>query len=57
MVHITLEKTCPEFLNSFYALLLPPRTPKKENNEVEEENYVDDIIVEVEIESAYLFKR
>ena len=36
------EKTCPEFLNSFYALLLPPGTPKKENKEVEEENYEDE---------------
>ena len=30
------EKTCLEFLNSFYALLLPPGTPEKENNELEE---------------------
>ena len=30
------EKTCPEFLNSFYALLLPTRTPEKENYEDEE---------------------
>ena len=36
------EKTCPEFLNSFYALLLPPGTPEKENNGVEEENYEDE---------------
>lgn len=36
------EKTCPEFLNSFYALLLPPGTPGKENNEMEEENYEDE---------------
>ena len=36
------EKTCPKFLNSFYALLLPPRTSEKENKDVEEENYVDD---------------
>jgi hypothetical protein len=36
------EKTCPKFLNSFYALLLPPRTPEKENNGVEEENYEDE---------------
>ena len=36
------EKTCPEFLNSFYALLLPPRTPEKENKYVEEENYEDE---------------
>jgi hypothetical protein len=35
------KKTCPEFLNSFYALLLPPGTPEKENNEVEE-NYEDE---------------
>ena len=35
------EKTCPKFLNSFYALLLPPRTPEKENKDVEEENYED----------------
>ena len=40
MVHIT--HFCLEFLNSFYALLLPPGTPKKENNEVEEENYEDE---------------
>jgi hypothetical protein len=33
------KKTCSEFLNSFYALLRPSRTPKKENNDVEEENY------------------
>ena len=36
------EKTCPEFLNSFYALLLPPGTPEKENKDVEEENYEDE---------------
>ena len=36
------EKTCPKFLNPFYALLLPPRTPEKENKEVEEENYEDE---------------
>ena len=36
------EKTCPKFLNSFYALLLPPRTPENENKEVEEENYEDE---------------
>ena len=36
------EKTCPKFLNSFYALLLPPGTPEKENNDVEEENYEDE---------------
>ena len=36
------EKTCREFLNSFYALLLPPRIPEKENKEVEEENYEDE---------------
>ena len=36
------EKTCPEFLNSFYALLLPLGTPKKENNDVEEENYEEE---------------
>ena len=36
------EKTCLEFRNSFYALLLPLGTPEKENNEVEEENYEDE---------------
>ena len=36
------EKTCLEFLNSFYALLLRPGTPEKENNGVEEENYEDE---------------
>ena len=36
------KKTCPEFLNSFYALLLPPGTPEKENKDVEEENYEDE---------------
>ena len=36
------EKTCPKFLNSFYALLLPPKTPEKENNEVDEENHEDE---------------
>ena len=36
------EKTCPEFLNSFYALLLPPRSLEKENKEVEEEKYEDE---------------
>jgi len=36
------EKTCPEFLNSFYALLLPPETHEKKNNDVEEENYEDE---------------
>ena len=36
------EKTYPEFLNSFYALLLPPGTPKKENKDVKEENYEDE---------------
>ena len=33
------EKTSPEFLNSFYALLIPSGTPEKKNNGVEEENY------------------
>ena len=28
------EKTCPKFLNSFYAILLPPGTLEKENNDV-----------------------
>ena len=36
------EKTCPEFLYSFYALLLPLGTPEKENKYVEEENYEDE---------------
>ena len=36
------EKTCPKFLNSLYALLLPLGTPEKENNDVEEENYEDE---------------
>ena len=36
------EKTCPEFLNSLYALLLAPRTPEKENKDVGEENYEDE---------------
>ena len=36
------EKTCPEFLNSFYALLLPLGTPEKKNNGVEEKNYEDE---------------
>ena len=36
------EKTCLEFLKSFYALLLPPGTPEKENNDVEEENHEDE---------------
>jgi hypothetical protein len=36
------EKTCPEFLNSLYALLLPSGTSEKENNGVEEENYEDE---------------
>ena len=38
------EKTCLEFLNSFYALLLPMGTLEKENNDVEEENYEDEEI-------------
>ena len=36
------EKTCLEFLNSFYALLPPLGTPEKENKDVEEENYEDE---------------
>ena len=36
------DKTCPEFINSFKALLLPPKTPKKENKNAEEENYEDE---------------
>ena len=36
------EKTCPKFFNSFYALLLPPGNPEKENKDVEEENYEDE---------------
>ena len=36
------EKACPKFLNSFYAFLLPPGTPEKENKDVEEENYEDE---------------
>ena len=36
------EKTCPKFLNSFYALLLPSGTPEEENNDVEEEKYEDE---------------
>ena len=36
------EKTCPKFLNSFYALLLPLGTLENENKEVEEENYEDE---------------
>jgi hypothetical protein len=43
------EKTCPEFLNSVYALLLAPRNPEKENKDVEEENYEDE---EREVEKA-----
>jgi hypothetical protein len=35
------KKSCPEFLNSFYALLHPPGTLEKENNDVEE-NYEDE---------------
>ena len=35
-------KTCLEFLNSFYALLIPPGNPEKENKDVEEENYEDE---------------
>jgi len=30
------------FRNSLYALLLPPRTPEKENKDVEEKNYEDE---------------
>lgn len=41
------EKTCPKFLNTFHALLLPPGTPEKENKEVEEENYENE---ELEVE-------
>ena len=36
------EKTCPEFLSSFHALLLPLGTPEKENKYLEEENYEDE---------------
>ena len=32
----------PKFLNSFYALLLPPGTPENENKGMEEENYEDE---------------
>ena len=33
------EKSCPEFLNSFYSLSLSLGSPEKENRDVEEENY------------------
>ena len=36
------EKNCPKFLNSFYALLLPPGTPENKNKDVGEENYEDE---------------
>jgi hypothetical protein len=36
------EKTCPKLINSFRELLLPPKTPEKENKDVEEENYEDE---------------
>jgi hypothetical protein len=36
------EKTCPQFINSFKALLLPPKTPEKENKGVKEDNSEDE---------------
>ena len=36
------DKTCPEFINSFNALLLPSENLGKENKIVEEDNYEDE---------------
>ena len=37
------ERTCPEFINSFTALLTPPELPKREKmNEKEEEEEEED---------------
>ena len=32
------ERTCPEFINSFTAMLTPPKPPKKENKNDKEED-------------------
>ena len=32
------ERTCPEFINSFIAMLLPPQPPKKESKNEKEED-------------------
>ena len=36
------EKTCPKFINSFKEMLLPPKTPGKQNKGVEEDNNEDE---------------
>ena len=36
------EKTCPEFINTFKVMLLPSKTPRKQNKVVEEDNDEDE---------------
>lgn len=36
-----LERTCPEFINSFSVMLTPPKPPKKENKNDKEEDEED----------------